>query len=71
MFFDKVILAVLSLFFLLIFTNCNKTSGNHSCYDESLVHDLACTTGCPGFEGCDGNTYCNQCEAARKGIGPK
>ncbi len=71
MFLDKVTLIVFSLFCLLMFTGCNKTGVNHSCYDESLVHNDACTTGCPGFEGCDGNTYCNQCEAAREGIGPK
>jgi len=42
-----------------------------SCYDETLVHNNACTQDCPGFIGCDGNTYCNECEAARLGIGPQ
>jgi hypothetical protein len=50
---------------------CNKDDGNHPCYDTSLVHDGICTTDCPGFEGCDGKKYCNACEAARHGIGPK
>jgi len=41
------------------------------CYDESLVHNEPCTRDCPGFEGCDGKTYCNECVAAKLGIGPK
>lgn len=41
------------------------------CYDASIVHNNACPADCPGFEGCDGKTYCNACEAARNGIGPK
>lgn len=50
---------------------CAKEDQKHPCYDSSLVHDGPCTTDCPGFEGCDGKTYCNACEAARNGIGPK
>jgi len=50
---------------------CNKEGQKHPCYDSSLVHDNPCTTDCPGFEGCDGKSYCNACEAARHGIGPK
>ncbi len=46
---------------------CEKKS---KCYDASLVHNNPCTADCGGFLGCDGNTYCNQCEAARVGIGP-
>lgn len=59
------------LFIGFAFASCSRDGVNHPCYDASLVHDNPCTTDCPGFEGCDGNTYCNECEAARVGIGPK
>lgn len=64
-----VIGTVLILGFAL--SGCKKEGEDHSCYDSSLVHEDDCTTDCPGFEGCDGKTYCNECEAARNGIGPK
>ena len=48
--------------------SCKKES---SCYDEQLYqqhkNDI-CTTDCPGVTGCDGKTYCNECEANRQGI---
>jgi hypothetical protein len=28
---------------------CSKNNGHHDCYDESLVHNNACTHDCPGF----------------------
>jgi len=65
----KNVFLVLFLGFAL--TGCKKEGENHACYDSSLVHNNGCTTDCPGFEGCDGKTYCNACEAARHGIGPK
>ncbi len=68
---NQVNLIVLLLFSLLTLISCNKEGGNHSCYDETLVHNNACLTDCPGFKGCDGKTYCNECEAARKGIREK
>lgn len=55
----------------LTLAGCNKTGENHPCFDQSLVHNGACTADCPGFKGCDGVKYCNECEAARHGIGPK
>ncbi len=51
--------------------SCNKST---SCYDADLAkanENVFCTQDCPGFEGCDGKTYCNACIAAGHGIGPK
>lgn len=62
---------LLALLLALASTGCQKTGEKHPCYDPALVHNGACTTDCPGFVGCDGVTYCNRCEAARVGIGPK
>jgi hypothetical protein len=59
--------AVISFSCIVLFTSCDK---NESCYDASLIHNGVCTQDCPGFLGCDGNTYCNECMAAQEGIGP-
>lgn len=63
---NKLILVLSITFFAIGCSNEDK-----DCYDSSLVHDNACTADCPGFIGCDGNEYCNECEAARLGIGPE
>ena len=60
----------LSVTLLIIVTNsCSKDKSY--CYDEQLYKqhkDNGCTTDCPGVKGCDGKTYCNECEANRQGI---
>lgn len=66
----KTLMALLTIF-LFSLLSCNKEGENHWCYDETLVHSNGCAADCPGFEGCDGKTYCNSCEAAKNGIGPK
>jgi hypothetical protein len=50
----------------LVSSSCNK-----DCYNPSLEAAYAnavCPTDCPGVVGCDGKTYCNECEANRVGV---
>jgi len=67
----KYLVLLFTFISIVLITSCDKDECQPSCYDESIVHNGICTTDCPGFEGCDGKMYCNECEAARVGIGPK
>ncbi len=62
--------ALIFLFFILFFiTSCNKSKTK--CYSHSLEKkskNSICKTDCYGVIGCDGNFYCNECDANRKGI---
>lgn len=51
------------------FSSCYKDRA--ACFDGKLYRDhkdVACTLDCGGVTGCDGNFYCNECEANRNGI---
>lgn len=53
---------------LFIAYSCKK---ENSCYDQQLYEQHKndfCTMDCPGVKGCDGKTYCNECEANKQGI---
>jgi len=65
----KNIVVLIILSFALF--GCIREGVDHPCYDNTLINDIDCNSDCPGFEGCDGTIYCNECEAALVGLGPK
>jgi len=67
---NKTIIKGIGILVVFIFSimSCNKVT---NCYDEDLYQqhkDDICSTDCPGVTGCDGETYCNECEANKNGI---
>ncbi len=58
---------IIAVVTILAIYSCNK---HDDCYNAQMArnHSGGCTTDCPGICGCDGNTYCNECEANRVGI---
>lgn len=55
--------------FAAIISSCKKDTSN--CFDPDLKKQYEsqnCVQDCPGVEGCDGKTYCNECIANSQGI---
>jgi hypothetical protein len=66
---SKTLLILLASLFLLAGVSCRKNS--NECYDEQLYQKHKndnCPADCPGVTGCDGKTYCNECDALRHGV---
>jgi hypothetical protein len=62
----KILAFPMAFVLILSFSACDK-----GCYNPSLEkasQNTICTTDCPGVVGCDGKSYCNECEANKLGV---
>lgn len=59
---------ILAFLIMLFFVGCK--SDNEICYDQEMEenHSGICPRNCPKVCGCDGITYCNECNANSKGV---
>jgi hypothetical protein len=58
-------------YLIVLFTLFSIGACDKGCYNPSLEkasEGKVCTTDCPGVVGCDGKTYCNECEANKLGV---
>lgn len=63
----KTLIFYVILAFVFVSLNACQTDKPRPCPDKSIKHNNACTTDCPGVTACNGQFYCNACEAAREG----
>ncbi|NQY10721.1 MAG: hypothetical protein HRT71_14575 [Flavobacteriales bacterium] len=60
----------IALILATLLASCSKEDGKHECYDKKLEKNTNwCPADCPGFTACNGETYCNSCNAAVEGYG--
>ena len=67
----KVYLMMLMMVAMLLIAAATGCKKGDSCYSHAMYElhkNDFCTADCPGVTGCDGKTYCNECEANKQGI---
>ena len=60
---DLLTMAIIAI----LATGCRKETCPNPKLQNQHAKDV-CTADCPGVVGCDGKTYCNECEARRHGV---